>query len=118
MEILITLFVFVLYFGGFYLMMRRHVFEVLLGTLLLTHATNMLLVAMGGWRAEENPPILVSGSDYPLASYADPVPQALILTAIVIGFGVTAYLVVLILRGNEEFADMELTERPRAEDEA
>jgi len=91
---------------------------VLLGTLLLTHATSMLLIAMGGWKPEERPPILVPSAELPLSAYADPVPQALILTAIVIGFGVTAYLVVLIMRGNEEMNDMEMTERPREEDEA
>ncbi len=117
MELLITLLVFFLFAGGIYLMMRRHLFEVLLGTLLLSHGTNLLLIAMGGWGGDQQPPILLEGETLAIQNYADPLPQALILTAIVISFGVTAFLVVLISRGYDEYRDPEVGERGRDEGE-
>ena len=73
---------------GVYLVLARRVFSVILGLSLLTHAANLVMLAAGdkGQRA----PIVVSGVERQLL--ADPVPQALILTAIVISMAVTLYL--------------------------
>ena len=79
--------------AGVYLLLRARTFPVVLGLALLSYATNVFLFAMG--RLAVNQPPVVSA----LASgYTDPLPQALVLTAIVISFGMTAVIVVMALR--------------------
>lgn len=78
---------------GVYLILRRHTFPVIVGTVFLSYAVNLFLFAMG--RLKINEPPIVSGA----VSYTDPLPQALVLTAIVISFAMTALIVVLALRG-------------------
>ncbi|MDY6054893.1 Na(+)/H(+) antiporter subunit C [Micrococcus sp.] len=84
----------VLYAGGVYLVMERNLTRIMLGLMLITNATILLLfvTAGGGGR----PPIREAGVDG--TEYADPLPQALMLTAIVIGFAVTAFLAAMIYR--------------------
>lgn len=82
----------VLFGCGIYLLLRARTFPVILGIGLLSYATNLFLLAMGR----------LSGAAAPIIrddihEYVDPLPQALVLTAIVIGFGMTAFLVVLAL---------------------
>lgn len=79
--------------AGVYLLLRSRTFSVILGLTLVTYGVNLFLLAagrIGGGVA----PVLGEGP----ADYVDPLPQALILTAIVISFGMTAFLVVLALR--------------------
>ncbi|WP_166870167.1 Na(+)/H(+) antiporter subunit C [Salinibacterium sp. ZJ450] len=84
----------VLYACGIYLMLERSMTRVLLGFLLVGNATNLLILSMsGGFGAA---PILVDGVES--EDVSDPLPQALILTAIVITFGVSAFLMALIYR--------------------
>ena len=71
-------------------------FPVLLGLTLLSYAVNLFLFASGRLRLGA-PPLIRAG-----ASYTDPLPQALVLTAIVLGFGLTAYLAMLALRALAE----------------
>lgn len=78
---------------GVYLMLRARVFPVVLGLSLLSLAVNLFLLAMG--RLQSGVPAIIAEG----RSYADPVPQALVLTAIVIGFAMTAFVLVLALRG-------------------
>lgn len=78
---------------GTYLILRARTFPVVLGIMLLGYGVNLFLLAMGRV-SETTPPIIVPGA----TRYADPLPQALVLTAIVIGFGMAAFLVVLALR--------------------
>jgi multicomponent K+:H+ antiporter subunit C len=78
---------------GVYLVLRARIFPVILGVMLLGYAANLFLLAMGRLSVT-TPPIITEGAD----GYADPLPQALVLTAIVIGFGMTAFLVVLALK--------------------
>ena len=80
--------------AGVYLILRGHSFPVIIGTALLSYAVNLFLFAMGRLVIDQ-PPIIVPEA----TSYADPLPQALVLTAIVISFGMTALIVVLALRG-------------------
>lgn len=81
---------------GIYLLLRGRSFPVVLGLTLLGYAVNVFIVAMGRlWVA--SPPILGQGS--PLA---DPLPQALVLTAIVIGFATTGFVIELALRSRAE----------------
>jgi multicomponent K+:H+ antiporter subunit C len=82
--------------SGVWLLLRPRTFQVLMGLTLLSYATNLLIFGMGRLRAGRAPIIGADGVADP-ALYADPVPQALVLTAIVIGFASTALLLVLIL---------------------
>jgi multicomponent Na+:H+ antiporter subunit C len=95
----------VLYAVGFYLIMQRSLMRVLLGIVILGHGANLLLQLTGGPPA--GPPILGSAVDGPLA---DPLPQALALTAVVITFAMTTYLLALgyrswVLVGDDQVQD-------------
>ena len=78
--------------SGVYLLLRARTFPVVLGLTLISYAVNLFLFAMGRLAGDA----AVLGST---TTYADPVPQALVLTAIVIGFAMTAFVIVLALRG-------------------
>ncbi|MDV7143550.1 Na+/H+ antiporter subunit C [Tropicimonas sp. TH_r6] len=78
--------------GGVYLILRRRTFSVIVGTALLTYAVNLFLFASGRL-AVDMPPIYTPG----VTDYTDPLPQALVLTAIVISFGMTAVAVLVAL---------------------
>ncbi len=78
---------------GVYLVLRRTTFPVVIGLSFLSYAANLYLLAMGRL-AIDRPPIIAPG----VAAYTDPLPQALVLTAIVISFGMTALIVVIALR--------------------
>ncbi len=93
MEFVVASSVGVLTAGGVYLILRLRAFPVILGLTLLSYAVNVFLFASGRL-AIDMPPIL---SKYGGASYTDPLPQALVLTAIVISFGMTAVLVMVAL---------------------
>lgn len=92
MELLYSLTLGVLTFSGVFLLLRARTFPVVLGLTLISYAVNLFLLAMGRLQTGR-PAILGSG-----AQYSDPLPQALVLTAIVIGFAMTAFVVVLALR--------------------
>ncbi len=84
----------VLYAVGIYLLLERSLTRVLLGLMLLANATNLLLLATGGYAGLA--PIF--NKDIPPAEYNDPLPQAFILTSIVISFAVSAFMLGLIYR--------------------
>ncbi|WP_372614794.1 Na+/H+ antiporter subunit C [Aquicoccus sp.] len=93
MEVVVASAVGVLTASGIYLVLRLRAFPVILGLALLSYAANVFLFAAGRL-AINMPPVL---SKYGEASYSDPLPQALVLTAIVISFGMTAVLVMVAL---------------------
>lgn len=93
MEILIASAIGVLGACGIYLMLRARTFPVVLGLTLLSYAVNVFLFSTGGLRLGQ-PPLI----DAQATGYTDPLPQALVLTAIVIGFAMTAFVLVLALR--------------------
>ena len=94
MEVLLAIASGVLYTTGIYLMLRRRLAQLIIGLGLLSNGTNLLIFA-AGTLTRSRPP-LVSAAERTLEPpYADPVPQALILTAIVIGFGLLAFSLVL-----------------------
>jgi multicomponent Na+:H+ antiporter subunit C len=101
MQLLLALVIGVLYAAGLYIVMRRTLLRLVLGLALLGHAANLLIFTVGGL-TRGAAPIAPPGGTAPLAPFADPVPQALILTAIVIGFGVQAFALVLVRRTWEE----------------
>lgn len=99
MELILALAIGILFAAGTWLVLRPRSFQVIMGLMLLSYAVNLLLFVSGQlW--QDAPPIVVDVAESELlnpALYADPVPQALVLTAIVIGFATTAlYLVVLL----------------------
>jgi len=90
-----------LYAMGLYMMLRRSMVKLIIGLALIGHAANLLIfvAASGRGLVRGGPPIVPEGAKTVAhASIADPVPQALILTAIVIGFGVLAFALVLFHR--------------------
>lgn len=93
MEFLIASSIAVLTAAGIYLSLRGRTFPVVLGLALMSYAINLFLFSMGRLIVDR-PPIYAKG----VTEYADPLPQALVLTAIVIAFGMTALVVVLALR--------------------
>lgn len=82
---------------GVYLLLRPRSFDAILGLTLLSYAVNLFIFSMGRLRVGA-PPIVQAG----VSDYADPLPQALVLTAIVISFAMTAVLLVIALRARAE----------------
>lgn len=97
MELILVLLVGILYSAGIYLMLRRSMVKLLLGLLLLGNGANMLIFLVGGL-TKGKPPIIGEDEVTFMDAYADPVPQALILTAIVISFALTAFAIILLKR--------------------
>ncbi|HRP22958.1 MAG TPA: Na+/H+ antiporter subunit C [Thauera sp.] len=93
MEFLIATAIGAMTAAGVYLVLRARTFPVVIGLTLLTYATNLFLFATG--RLVVNRPPVISAD---ALAYTDPLPQALVLTAIVISFGMTAVIVVMALR--------------------
>ena len=109
----------VLFGSGLYLMLRRSLIKVILGLGLVSNAANLIIFTAAGLR-RGIPPIIPADADVLPAGAADPLPQALILTAIVITFGVQAFALVLVYRtyratGSDDPDDMVLTDDPDAE---
>ena len=94
MEALLALASGVLYAAGIYLMLRRRLAQLIVGLGLLSNGTNLLIFTAGGL-TRARPPVVPDGETVLIPPYADPVPQALVLTAIVIGFGLLAFSLVL-----------------------
>ena len=97
MEFLVSAAIGLLTASGLYLMLRPTTFSVVLGLTLLSYAVNAMIF-VGGRLGASAPPLILPGT----SGHADPLPQALVLTAIVIGFGMTAYLVALALKAKGE----------------
>ena len=100
MELLLALASGLLYAAGIYLMLRRRLAQLIIGIGLLSNGTNLLIFTAGGL-TRGRPPVIPDGAATLVPPYADPVPQALVLTAIVIGFGLLAFSLVLAHRVHE-----------------
>lgn len=92
MEIILALTVGVLYTTGVYMLLRRSIVKLIIGIILLSNATNLLIFIASGLSSRAPSFVPVAGS---AEKVADPLPQALILTAIVIGFGLVAFTLAL-----------------------
>ena len=101
MEIILAILTGFLFSAGFYMMMRRSLVKLIIGLIFLSHAANLFIFTLGRL-SRGNPPIISPDNETLVTPFADPVPQALILTAIVIGFGIQAFAIVLIRRVYEE----------------
>ncbi|WP_151669459.1 Na+/H+ antiporter subunit C [Nitrincola schmidtii] len=97
MEPIMAIAVGCLYAAAIYMMLRRSIVKLVIGLMLLSNAANLLIFTSAGM-TRGAPPLIPVGAMQPEGIIADPLPQALILTAIVIAFGVLAFAVVLIHR--------------------
>jgi multicomponent Na+:H+ antiporter subunit C len=114
MELIFAIVVGGLYAAGIYLMLQRNMVKLILGLALLSHGANLLIFTAGGLTRAHAPLIPLETHVLATAS-ADPVPQAFILTAIVISFGVTAFMLILVHRthqevGSDDLDDMRTTD--------
>ncbi|MFW5825080.1 MAG: Na+/H+ antiporter subunit C [Marinobacter sp.] len=100
MESLMAYVVGILFAAAIYMMLRRSIVKLVIGLMLLSNSANLLIFVVGGM-TRGAPPLIPEGASAPVGAVADPLPQALILTAIVIAFGVLAFSVVLIRRAYE-----------------
>ena len=104
----IALTVAVLIGGGVAMILRRGMLRLIVGFLLLSHGVNLLLIAAGGTQRRAAP----LGADPDIALTADPLPQAFVLTAIVIAFAITIYMLVLAVVGDaDDDTELELSGR-------
>lgn len=114
MELLLAIVVGLLYASGIYMMLKRSLVKLIIGLILLGNGANILIFLLGRI-TKGKPPIIPDSSAVFRDIYADPVPQSLILTAIVISFGLQAFAIVLIRRvysvaGSDDLDDMNTTE--------
>lgn len=114
MEILLACVIGGMYAVAVYLLLRRRLAQLVMGVGILGNATNLLIFTAGGLQ-RGRPPIVPEGAQVPIPPVADPLPQALILTAIVIGFGVLAYVLVL-ARRTRDIVDTDDLNELRASD--
>lgn len=96
MEILLALVIGVLGGAGVWLILRPRTFQVVMGLALLSYAVNLFIFSMGSL-VINRPPLVKAGLPPTLEHYTDPMPQSLVLTAIVIGFATTALFLVVLL---------------------
>ena len=112
MELLLAIALGVVTACGVYLLLRGRTFPLVLGLSLLSYAANVFIFAMGRLRVGA-PPIVTPEA----AAYADPLPQARVLTAIVIGFGMTGFIMELALRMSHETGTDHVDGGPAREEE-
>nr|WGD79967.1 Na(+)/H(+) antiporter subunit C [Bacillus subtilis] len=98
MEILTAVLAGIIFMAATYLLLSKSLLRVIIGTALLSHGVHLMLLTMGGLKKGVAAPILSEHAK----SFVDPLPQALILTAIVISFGVTSFILVMAFRAYQE----------------
>lgn len=111
MEVILSITAGVLYCCGIYLLLQRRLSQLIIGLGLLSNGTNLLIFTAGGL-TRSKAPVIPEGAESIVPPFADPVPQSLVLTAIVIGFGVLAFSLVLAHRvhmatGTDDIDDIE-----------
>jgi multicomponent Na+:H+ antiporter subunit C len=115
MEFELAIVVGMLFAASVYMLLRRSLVKVVIGLALLSHAANLLIFTSAGLE-RGLPPLIPKGEEAPVTAHADPLAQALILTAIVISFGVIAFAVVLFQQayraiGTDDLDQMRATDR-------
>ncbi|MBX3386367.1 MAG: Na+/H+ antiporter subunit C [Phycisphaeraceae bacterium] len=97
LQLLLAILVGGLFAAGIYLILRRSIVKLIIGLALISHGANLLIFASGRV-VRASAPLVAEGQTSLRPPHADPLPQALILTAIVISFGVLAFMMVLVSR--------------------
>jgi multicomponent Na+:H+ antiporter subunit C len=119
MELMLAIIVGILYASGIYMMLRRSVVKLIIGLVMLSNGANLLIFTIS--RVVRGlPPLIAEGETAMDDHFADPVPQALILTAIVIAFGVQAFAIVLLKKvyqttESDDLDDLRSTDSETAE---
>ncbi len=114
MEPLLAIVVGFLFAFSIYLLLRRNLVRVVIGVIILSNAVNLLFFTVS--RIDRGiPPLIPAGEYVPVGDIANPLPQALILTAIVIGFGLLAFSLVLTYRAYKELGTIDVDEMREAE---
>lgn len=117
MEVAFSAFIGIFFAVAVYLLLSKHIIRILLGAAILGNAVN-LLIFTAGRLTREVPPIIPADATVPLVQTANPLPQALVLTAIVISFSIFAFLLVLTYRAYQELGTDDTEEMRVAEPEA
>ncbi len=110
MELVYSITVGIMVTCSVFLMLRGHTFAIVMGLTLMSYAVNLFLFASGGLVLNQ-PAILAEG-----AEYSDPLPQALVLTAIVIGFAMTAFALILAIRARADLGNDQVDGKATASD--
>ncbi|MEM5502334.1 Na+/H+ antiporter subunit C [Ahrensia kielensis] len=114
MEVAIVILTGVFFLVSIYLILSRHIIRVLLGVAMLGNGVNLTIFTTGRI-TREIPPIIGNNASVPLEGIANPLPQALVLTAIVIAFSFFAFLLVLVFRTYQELGTDDTAEMRDAE---
>ena len=114
METIIIILTGFLFSCGVYLILRRNLARLLIGVLFISQAANLVILVAPGLGSGISP-IIPPGASTPQPNYPDPLPQALILTAIVIGFGLAAFAIVLMRKAFETLQTDDLDSLTRTE---
>lgn len=114
METLLAVVVGALYAAGLYMMLRRSLVKLIIGLGLLSNGANLLIFTVGRL-TRDRAPFVPQGAGSPAPPFVDPLPQALILTAIVISFGVLGFAVVLFHRAYQAIGTDDLDEMKRTD---
>lgn len=93
MEVLLAILVGILYTAGVYMLLRRSILKFIIGVIFLSNATNLLVFLAAG--IVPGQPVFLDEAGSATKQLADPLPQALVLTAVVIGFGIVVYLLAI-----------------------
>jgi multicomponent Na+:H+ antiporter subunit C len=117
MEVAFSAFVGIFFAVAVYLLLSKHIIRIMLGAAILSNGVN-LLIFTAGRLTRQVPPIIPPGETVPLVTTANPLPQALVLTAIVIAFSFFAFLLVLSYRAYQELGTDNTEEMRLAEPEA
>jgi multicomponent Na+:H+ antiporter subunit C len=114
MEPLLAIVIGILVALSVYLLLRKNLVRVVIGIVILSNAVNLLIFTLG--RLDRGiPPLIAAGETVPEGAFANPLPQALVLTAIVIGFGLFAYALVLTYRAYTETGTINVDDMRMAE---
>lgn len=112
MEVFMSIVIGLLFFAGTYLVLSKSLLRIVLGTAILSHGAHLMLMTMAGLKTGA-PPLLGEHAEH----YTDPLPQALILTSIVISFGVTSFFLVLAYRAYKELGTDDMDQLRGNDDE-
>lgn len=114
MEPMLSILIGIMVTGAVYLMLARNLMRFLFGLILLSNAAN-LAIFVSGRLTHGAPPLVPDGMDAPVAGVANALPQALVLTAIVIGFGLFAFALILAMRAYRTLGTLNTDEMRVAE---